>query len=60
MSKKRESLRELVARLVPCTIAYWSPEARKLEQAAKQGLCKQTLVAYPMWRFTNIRRKATP
>ena len=56
MRKARESYAQLVRRLVPCTVKYWTPEAHALNEAAEQGLCKQTILGFPWWRFTNKRR----
>ena len=52
MRKNQESLEQLVARVVPCTVKYWTPEARRLERAAAQGLCNMTVLPMPNWKFT--------
>ena len=50
--KKHESLQELVDRLVPCSVKYWTKEAERLSDAADAGLCKLEQDGYPWWRFT--------
>lgn len=49
--KKRESLIELVDRLVPCHVKYWTREAERLSDAASAGLCKMEILDMPWWRF---------
>ena len=42
---------ELLQRL-PCTLAYWNPDAHRLNAMAEQGLCNMELGGYPWWKFT--------
>jgi hypothetical protein len=55
MRKKQESLEQLVARVVPCIVKYWSSEAHRLERAARQGLCDMEVLPMPNWKFTKRR-----
>lgn len=52
--ESRESLRKLVDWLVPCEVAYWSQEAKLLDQAASLGLCKMEIIGYPRWKFMKL------